>query len=205
MNQFDPKAVDFAKMPHGLVPCIVQDERNMNILMLGYMNEEALAATLKTETVTFFSRSKQRLWVKGETSGNVLKLKKILADCDQDAILVLASPKGPTCHLGGRSCFSADEVEPFSFLGDLSSLIHERSQTLPPQSYTTSLFKAGTSRMAQKVGEEGVEVALASKDDDGEAFLGECADLVFHMMVLARHKGYDLSDIAALLKKRHEG
>lgn len=199
----DSSKIDWHKMA-GLLPCLVQDARTYDVLMLGYMNEEALAATMATKKVTFFSRSKHRLWQKGETSGHGLDVQEIGYDCDQDALLIKAIPHGPTCHKGVQSCFDGDAGNPFGFLAILDELVASRFLNRPKDSYTTKLFDAGMNRMAQKVGEEGVEVALAAKDDDLAAFKGECADLVFHLMVLARAKGLSFADILATLKDRHQ-
>lgn len=184
----------------GLLPAIVQDAANGRILMLGYMNREALAATLESRRVTFWSRSRARLWTKGETSGHFLDLVGIEADCDRDTLLVMARPNGPTCHLDRASCI---EHAPSNFLADLDALVKERERTRPEGSYTTSLFEAGPRRIAQKVGEEGVETALAAVTQDDTALLGEAADLVFHLMVLLRARGLSLDDAVAVLRNRH--
>ena len=193
---------DWQKMGH-LLPCVVQNAHNGMVLMLGYMNQEALNVTRRKGFVTFYSRSRDCLWTKGETSGNKLQVVSLELDCDRDAILVRADPKGPTCHKGVDSCFSGDYKSALGFLGDLDTLLTQRYLDRPPGSYTTSLFDAGIHRMAQKVGEEGVEVALAAKDDDADAFLGESADLLFHLMVLAKGKGHSLQDILQVLQDRH--
>lgn len=184
----------------GLVPAVVQDARNLRVLMLGYMNVEALAATRDSGQVTFYSRSKQRLWKKGESSGHVLELVSIQADCDNDTLLVLAHPRGPTCHLQRDSCFAA---APGDFLADLDALVGQRQQELPVGSYTTGLFEQGVRRIAQKVGEEGVETALAAVAQDDAALLGESADLVFHLLVLLRARGLSLQDAVQVLRQRH--
>lgn len=194
--------IDWSK---GLLPAVVQDADTAQVLMLGYMNEEAWAHTLATGHVTFFSRSKQRLWTKGESSGHVLALVSHAIDCDGDTLLVLARPKGPTCHLGDVSCFGDFLPPALSFLGDLSRLIETRERERPAGSYTTKLFEAGVRRIAQKVGEEGVESALAAVAQDEEALLGEAADLIYHLTVLLRARGLALGDVAALLRKRHGG
>ncbi|KAF1708009.1 bifunctional phosphoribosyl-AMP cyclohydrolase/phosphoribosyl-ATP diphosphatase HisIE [Pseudoxanthomonas sacheonensis] len=185
----------------GLLPAIVQDASNLRVLMLGYMNAEALAATRASGHVTFYSRSKQRLWKKGETSGHVLELVSIQADCDNDTLLILARPHGPTCHLQRASCF-ADA--PASFLADLDVLVAQRERERPAGSYTTALFGEGIRRIAQKVGEEGVETALAAVVQDDAALLGESADLVFHLLVLLRARGLSLQDVSSLLQERHK-
>lgn len=194
--------IDWSK---GLLPAVVQDADTAQVLMLGYMNEQALAHTLASGQVTFYSRSKQRLWTKGESSGHVLELVSHAIDCDGDTLLVLARPKGPTCHLGTVSCFGDFRPPPLSFLGDLSRLIATRERERPAGSYTTKLFDAGVRRIAQKVGEEGVETALAAVVQDEEALLGEAADLVYHLTVLLRARGLALGDVAELLRKRHGG
>ena len=193
------QSLDWAK-GDGLLPAIVQDAGNLRVLMLGYMNAEALAATQSSGHVTFFSRSKQRLWKKGETSGNVLELVSIQTDCDNDTLLVLARPHGPTCHLQRASCF-ADA--PASFLADLDALVAQRERERPSGSYTTALFEEGIRRIAQKVGEEGVETALAAVVQDDTALLGESADLIFHLLVLLRARGLSLQDVSSLLQQRH--
>lgn len=195
----DLQALDWAK-GDGLLPAIVQDAGNLRVLMLGYMNAEALAATQSSGHVTFYSRSKQRLWKKGETSGHVLELVSIQTDCDNDTLLVLARPQGPTCHLQRDSCFAG---APSSFIADLDALVAQRERERPAGSYTTKLFDEGIRRIAQKVGEEGVETALAAVVQDDNALLGESADLVFHLLVLLRARGLSLLDVSSLLQKRH--
>ncbi|GAB3785502.1 bifunctional phosphoribosyl-AMP cyclohydrolase/phosphoribosyl-ATP diphosphatase HisIE [Dyella agri] len=189
----------------GLLPVVVQHWLTGEVLMLGYMNAEALAATQATGKVTFWSRSKQRLWMKGESSGHVLALKSIRIDCDADTLLVQAEPHGPTCHLGTSSCFGEDMRPPLGFLAELDALVAQRHAERPQGSYTTKLFEAGTRRIAQKVGEEGVESALAAVAQGDEALLGEAADLVFHLTVLLRARGLSLADAVAVLAKRHAG
>ena len=192
--------LDWAK-GDGLLPVIVQDAANLRVLMLGYMNVEALAATRESGFVTFYSRSKQRLWKKGESSGHVLELISIQADCDNDTLLVLAKPHGPTCHLQRDSCFPD---APGGFLADLDALVRQREQQRPPDSYTTRLFESGIRRIAQKVGEEGVETALAAVAQDEAALLGESADLLFHLIVLLRSRGLALQDAVTVLQQRHK-
>ena len=184
----------------GLLPVIVQDAATLRVLMLGYMNREALDATLASGRVTFYSRSKQRLWMKGEGSGHVLEVRDIEADCDNDTLLVRAVPHGPTCHLQRASCF-ADA--PGSFLAELDALVARRERERPSGSYTTRLFGEGVRRIAQKVGEEGVETALAAVAQDEAALLGESADLLYHLLVLLRSRGLGLADVEALLAARH--
>lgn len=198
----DSTQLDWSK-GDGLLPVVVQHWLTGEVLMLGYMNADALAATQATGHVTFFSRSKQRLWTKGETSGNVLALKSLRVDCDADTLLVTAEPHGPTCHNGTSSCFG-DDVRPVGgFLAELDALIARRYAERPAGSYTTRLFEDGIRRMAQKVGEEGVETALAAVAQDDEALLGEAADLIFHLLVTLRARGLGLSDVIGVLAQRH--
>jgi len=184
----------------GLLPAIVQDAGTRRVLMLGYMDRAALDATLATGRVTFFSRSRQRLWMKGETSGDILELVSLEADCDADTLLVQAKPRGDTCHLGRKSCFPD---APGDFLAELDALVAMRERMRPEGSYTTRMFEGGVRRIAQKVGEEGVETALAAVVEDDAALLGEAADLTFHLTVLLRARGLGLVDVAAVLKDRH--
>ncbi|WIX25613.1 bifunctional phosphoribosyl-AMP cyclohydrolase/phosphoribosyl-ATP diphosphatase HisIE [Xanthomonas arboricola pv. corylina] len=193
-------ALDWSK-GDGLLPVIVQDADNLRVLMLGYMNVEALAVTQQRGEVTFFSRSKQRLWTKGESSGNVLRVVSIETDCDADTLLVQARPHGPTCHLGRTSCFPG---APGQFLGSLDALIATREQERPHGSYTTKLFEQGIRRIAQKVGEEGVETALAGVVQGDAELLGESADLLYHLIVPLRARGLGLGDAVALLESRHK-
>lgn len=202
MNESDIGKLDWDKSG-GLLPAVVQDARSGAVLMLGYMNREALMQTQSSRKVTFFSRSRQRLWTKGESSGNFLSLTSIHADCDNDTLLVLAEPAGPTCHLGTQSCFGDASMPSLAFLGDLDALVARRERERPQGSYTTRLFADGVRRIAQKVGEEGVETALAAVVQDDSALLGEAADLVFHLLVLLRARGLDLSQVAGQLKARH--
>jgi len=198
----DPSRLDWNK-GDGLLPVIVQHWLTGEVLMLGYMNAPALEATQGSGQVTFFSRSKQRLWTKGETSGHVLALKSVRMDCDADTLLVQAEPHGPTCHNGTSSCFGDAVVPPLGFLAELDALIARRYAERPAGSYTTRLFEGGIRRMAQKVGEEGVETALAAVVQDDEALLGEAADLVYHLAVTLRARGLGLSDVSAVLAQRH--
>ena len=186
----------------GLLPAVVQDARTLQVLMLGYMDRAALAATLFDGRVTFFSRSKGRLWTKGESSGHVLELVGIETDCDRDTLLVRAIPHGPTCHLQRASCFPE---APSDFLGELDALVARRERERPEGSYTTSLFEGGVRRCAQKVGEEGVETALAAVAQDDAALVSEAADLVFHLMVTLRARSLSLEDVRSELKRRHSG
>lgn len=198
-SEFDPSALDWDKVG-GLMPAIVQDAATLRVLMLGYMDRAALENTLQGGKVTFFSRSKQRLWVKGETSGNHLEVVGIRADCDADTLLVTARPHGPTCHTGSTSCFGN---APGQFLGALDALVEQRERERPEGSYTTTLFDKGVRRIAQKVGEEGVETALAGVVQGDEELLGESADLLFHLIVLLRARGLSLGDAVAVLERRH--
>ena len=195
-------SLDWAK-GDSLLPAIVQHWLSGEVLMLGYMNAEALAQTQASGKVTFYSRSKQRLWTKGESSGHVLTLKSIHIDCDADTLLVQAEPHGPTCHLGTSSCFGEAVQPPLGFLAELDALVAQRHVERPEGSYTTSLFEGGIRRMAQKVGEEGIETALAAVAQDDAELLGESADLIFHLTVVLRARGLSLTDVAALLAKRH--
>lgn len=192
-------ALDWAK-GDGLLPVVIQDARNLRVLMLGYMDQAALQMTCDTGKVTFFSRSKQRLWMKGESSENWLNLVDIQVDCDNDTLLVLANPDGPTCHKGTASCFPA---APGNFLAELDALVARRKADMPEGSYTSKLFTKGTRHIAQKVGEEGVEAALAAVAQTPEDLTGEAADLIFHLTVLLRDRGLGLADVEALLKARH--
>ena len=206
MNVTDsnPREPDWAK-GDGLLPAIVQHWQSGEVLMLGYMNAKALAQTQASGHVTFYSRSRQRLWTKGESSGHVLVLKSIRVDCDADTLLVQAAPHGPTCHTGTSSCFgeSADVRPPLGFLAELDTLVAQRDAERPSGSYTTRLFEGGIRRIAQKVGEEGVETALAAVVQDDAELLGEAADLIFHLTVALRARGLSLADVAALLADRH--
>jgi len=195
---------DFAK-GSGLLPAIVQHARTGEVLMLGYMDEAALAKTRELGLVTFFSRSKQRPWTKCETSGDTLTLVDLRIDCDADTLLVKAIPAGPTCHTGTTSCFGSDVAPSLGFLGELDAMVASRHAERPEGSYTTTLFEGGIRRMAQKVGEEGVETALAAVAEDDDALIGEAADLVFHLMVLLRARGIGFDAIAARLDTRHRG
>ena len=198
----DVSRADWAK-GDGLLPAIVQHWLSGEVLMLGYMNAEALAQTQASGQVTFYSRSKQRLWTKGESSGHVLALKSIRIDCDADTLLVQAEPHGPTCHLGTSSCFGEAVRPPLGFLGELDALVAQRHAERPAGSYTTRLFEGGMRRIAQKVGEEGVETALAAVVQDDAELLGEAADLVFHLTVALRARGLSLADVVGVLADRH--
>lgn len=194
--------IDFEK-GGGLVPAIVQHAGTGQVLMLGYMNDEALNKTLKDNLVTFYSRSKKRLWKKGETSGNTLTLVSLSVDCDSDTVLVKALPAGPVCHTGTASCFANDAPPVAGFLATLEQVIDQRSAADPEESYVARLMAEGLTKLAQKVGEEGVEVALAAVAEDEAALKGEAADLVFHLMVLLRARGLTLADVISTLEARH--
>lgn len=188
----------------GLVPAIIQNSSSGQVLMLGYMNRNALEQTLSGGKVTFFSRSKNRLWTKGETSGNWLDFISGEIDCDADTILIQARPQGPACHTGTRTCFNDSTPSNIVFLDKLAALIAERHKTMPHGSYTTSLFTEGKARIAQKVGEEGVELALARMKDESKEMANEAADLLFHMMVLLEDAGLSLADAVTVLEARHK-
>ena len=194
--------MDFTKL-NGIIPAIIQDAETRRVLMLGFMNQEALEKTESQGRVTFFSRTKGRLWTKGEESGNFLNVKEILKDCDRDTVLVKVIPEGPVCHTGSDTCFDESNMGTTRFLTELQELILSRKQEMPDNSYTTSLFKEGINKIAQKVGEEAVELVIESKDSNDEQFLGEAADLVYHLMVLLTAKGYGIGDVAGVLEKRH--
>ncbi|MFA7276753.1 MAG: bifunctional phosphoribosyl-AMP cyclohydrolase/phosphoribosyl-ATP diphosphatase HisIE [Pseudobdellovibrionaceae bacterium] len=194
--------LDWAKSD-GLIPAIVQDDATEQVLMLGYMNKESLERTLQTKKVTFWSRSQGKLWMKGETSGHVLGLVSLHVDCDRDTLLIRAIPHGPTCHTGAVSCFENTVKSPVTFLTQLAALIAARHAELPEGSYTTELFKSGKARIAQKVGEEGVELALAHMVGDKEPLKGEAADLLYHMLVLLESAEVPFKDVIALLEQRH--
>ncbi len=194
--------VDFAKSE--LVPAIVQDARSGVILMQGFMNQDALAATFDKQKVTFYSRSKERLWTKGETSENYLEVVSVHTDCDYDSLLVLANPLGPTCHLGTQSCFGDDAKPSLSFLAELEQVIVSRKDDDPSKSYTASLFAKDLSRSCQKVGEEGVEVALAAMKHDNDELTNESADLLYHLTVLLQRQGLSLADVVSCLQGRHK-
>ncbi|MCB9185272.1 MAG: bifunctional phosphoribosyl-AMP cyclohydrolase/phosphoribosyl-ATP diphosphatase HisIE [Flavobacteriales bacterium] len=194
--------VDFSK-GDGLVPAIIQHYATKTVLMLGYMNQEALAKTQELGKVTFFSRSKQRLWTKGEESGNFLLLKWMEVDCDNDTLLIQVDPAGPTCHKGTETCFG--DANAAGFLRQLQRIIEDRRANPSEKSYTTSLFEKGINKIAQKVGEEAVETVIEAKDNNDELFLNEAADLMFHYLVLLTAKGKSLEDVEAVLKSRHQG
>lgn len=202
MNEQQLNSLDWAKVDN-LMPVIVQNRTSGKVLMLGYVNQEALAATLETGKMTFFSRTKQRLWCKGEESGNFLNVLEISTDCDNDTLLAIVDPVGPTCHLGTESCFKGEQQPALTFIADLEQVIAGRKGADPESSYTASLYARGTKRISQKVGEEGVEVALAAMAKDMDELTCESADLLYHLTVLLQNEGLQLSDIAAKLQERH--
>lgn len=196
--------IDFNKNNDGLVPAIIQDATTKNVLMLGYMNEEAFIKTQSKKQVTFYSRSKKRLWTKGEESGNFLNLVDIKVDCDNDTLLIQANPNGPTCHKGTDTCWNEENLQNFGFLSQLEGIIENRRTNFKPEdSYVSYLFSKGINKMAQKVGEEAVEVVIEAKDSNPELFLNESADLLFHYLILLQAKGFTLNDVVDILKKRH--
>jgi phosphoribosyl-AMP cyclohydrolase / phosphoribosyl-ATP pyrophosphohydrolase len=197
----DIQSLDFQKSD-GLLPCIVQDKNTNVVLMLGYMNREALEKTLAENKLTFYSRTKQRLWTKGETSGNFLHLQEVKIDCDSDTLLFKVNPEGPTCHTGNDTCFN--EENNFAGLEFLEKIIIERKNNPKAGSYTNQLFDSGINKIAQKVGEEAVELIIEAKDNNGELFLNESADLMYHYLVLLAAKGYQLKDVITVLKQRHK-
>jgi phosphoribosyl-ATP pyrophosphohydrolase/phosphoribosyl-AMP cyclohydrolase len=201
LTEADMGSLAWDKMD-GLLPAVVQDRRTGQVLMLGYMNAEALAGTLSTGLATFYSRSKKRLWQKGETSGNRLKVHGVFGDCDDDALLVLADPEGPTCHLGTQSCFGGEPTGP-GWLSELSDIISERAASGDASSYTRKLLDEGPERIGKKIGEEGVEVALAGVGRDVEGCVEEVADLLYHVAVLMEARGFSWDDVVALLRARH--
>ncbi|RVT72778.1 bifunctional phosphoribosyl-AMP cyclohydrolase/phosphoribosyl-ATP diphosphatase HisIE [Flavobacterium sufflavum] len=197
--------IDFSKSAHGLIPAIIQDSETKNVLMLGYMNDEAYQKTIETGKVTFFSRSKQRLWTKGEESGHFLNLVDIKNDCDGDTLLVQANPVGPTCHTGTDTCWQTPNESSYGFISELESTILSRRENADSeQSYVASLFAKGINKIAQKVGEEAVEVVIEAKDTNDDLFLSESADLLFHYLILLQAKGYKLDDVIKVLKSRQK-
>jgi phosphoribosyl-ATP pyrophosphohydrolase/phosphoribosyl-AMP cyclohydrolase len=194
--------MDYKKLK-GMVPAIIQDARSQKVLMLGFMTPEALEKTREEGKVTFFSRTKNRLWTKGEESGNFLYVEEILEDCDQDTLLIRAIPAGPVCHTGSDTCFNEQNTDN-NFLTQLQDLIHARKEEMPEGSYTTSLFQEGINKIAQKVGEEAIELLIEAKDDNDDLFLNEAADLLYHMLVLLSAKGKDIRDVSLLLEQRHK-
>lgn len=189
---------------NGLVPVVIQDKETEKVLMLGFMNQEALNKTIAEKKVTFYSRTKDRLWTKGETSGNFLEVSEIKVDCDNDTLLIKVRPIGPVCHSGEETCFSEKNSSSANFLITLQSIIQDRKKNPLEKSYTTSLFKAGINKIAQKLGEEAVELVIASKDPDKDLFLGEAADLLFHYLVLLEEYGVNLCEVTDQLRLRHK-
>ena len=197
--------VDFSKTPHGLIPAIIQDSETKNVLMLGYMNAESYQKTLDTQKVTFYSRSKQRLWTKGEESGNFLNLVSIKNDCDDDTFLIQVRPEGPTCHTGLDTCWQESNNQEYGFISNLENTIKIRRENADSEkSYVASLFKLGINKIAQKVGEEAIEVVIEAKDDNDDLFLSESADLLFHYLILLQAKGFQLNDVVDVLKSRQK-
>lgn len=196
--------MNFSKMDNGLVPAIIQDNSTNKVLMLGFMNEEAYERTKKERKVTFFSRTKNRLWTKGEESGNFLNVVSMAVDCDDDTLLIKVNPVGPVCHTGTDTCWKEENKEDILFLKYLQDFIDQRKAEMPEGSYTTSLFNKGTRKIAQKVGEEAVETIIGAMANDDENFLYEGADLIYHLIVLLAHKGYRIEDLARELKSRHK-
>lgn len=197
--------IDFTKNNDGLVPAIIQDANTKAVLMLGYMNEEALEKTKATKLVTFYSRTKQRLWTKGEESGNVLNLVDLKVDCDNDTLLIQVNPKGPTCHKGTDTCWNTENKETYGFISKLENTIEDRrTNAIGEKSYVASLFEKGINKIAQKVGEEAVEVVIEAKDNDDNLFLNESADLLFHYLMLLQAKGFKLNDVISVLKEREK-
>ena len=193
------------KSAHGLIPAIIQDSETKNVLMMGYMNEESLQKTIETQKVTFFSRSKQRLWTKGEESGNFLELVDIKNDCDGDTLLIQAKPVGPTCHTGADTCWQEPNNQSFGFISNLEKTIKTRRENADSEkSYVASLFEKGINKIAQKVGEEAVEVVIEAKDNNDHLFLDESADLLFHYLILLQAKGFELNDVVNVLKARQK-
>lgn len=196
--------LNFSKSPDGLIPAIIQDAHTQKVLMLGFMNLEAFEKTEQTKKVTFYSRTRKTLWTKGETSGNFLHVISIVDDCDNDTLLIKVRPDGPTCHTGNDTCFNEKNSTANDFLQQLENVIQARKQNPVEGSYTNKLFDKGVNKIAQKVGEEAVELVIEAKDNNEELFLGEAADLMYHYLVLLTHKGYSLSDVIAVLEKRHK-
>ncbi len=197
------KALDFNK-GNGLLPAIIQDSYTNKVLMLGFMNEDAYQKTLTEGKVTFFSRTKNRLWTKGETSSNFLHVKEIKVDCDGDTLLIKVEPQGPVCHTGADTCFDENNHKGLTFLNHLKEVIHQRKSNPTDASYTSSLFKKGINKVAQKVGEEAVELVIEAKDQNDDLFKNEAADLIFHLMVLLEAKNIDLDDVVGILESRHK-
>lgn len=205
IRKIETMKVDFTKNSDELVPAIIQDSETKNVLMLGYMNQEALNITLNTQKVTFFSRTKNRLWTKGEESGNFLELISITEDCDNDTLLVQVNPKGQTCHKGSDTCWQEVNSQEFGFVSKLEKTIAERKENADSEkSYVASLFAKGINKIAQKVGEEAVEVVIEAKDENDDLFLNESADLLFHYLILLQAKGFQLNDVVKILQLREK-
>jgi phosphoribosyl-ATP pyrophosphohydrolase/phosphoribosyl-AMP cyclohydrolase len=200
----DIEKLNFEKL-NGLIPAIIIDKNNNQVLMLGFMNKESLNKTIETNNVTFYSRTKQSLWTKGETSGNYLKLVNVLVDCDNDTLLVYAEPEGPTCHTGNYSCFNVNNTKSLNFLNELFNLIKVRKKELPENSYTTKLFREGANRIIQKVGEEAIETVIAAKNKDKNEIINETSDLIYHLFVMLAEQEIEFSEIVDNLKKRRGG
>ena len=197
--------IDFTKSAHGLIPAIIQDSETKTVLMLGYMNAESYQKTLDTKKVTFYSRSKQRLWTKGEESGNFLNLVDIKNDCDNDTLLIQVKPEGPTCHTGSDTCWQETNNQEYGFISKLENTIKVRRENSDSEkSYVASLFKLGINKIAQKVGEEAIEVVIEAKDDNDNLFLDESADLLFHYLILLQAKGFQFNDVVDVLKSRQK-
>jgi phosphoribosyl-ATP pyrophosphohydrolase/phosphoribosyl-AMP cyclohydrolase len=196
--------INFTKYADGLVPAIVQDAATKTVLLLGFMNQAAVDATLASGKVTFYSRSKNRLWTKGEESGNFLNYISMKEDCDQDTLLIQAIPEGPVCHMGTDTCWGEDNNTSIAFLNKLEQIIEERKNADPSSSYVASLFAKGINKIAQKVGEEAVELVIEAKDNNEQLFLDESADLLFHYLILLQSKGYQLDDVVKVLAQRHK-
>ncbi|NQU88063.1 MAG: bifunctional phosphoribosyl-AMP cyclohydrolase/phosphoribosyl-ATP diphosphatase HisIE [Mariniphaga sp.] len=194
--------IDFSKL-NGLIPAIIQDAQTNKVLMLGFMNEEAYKKTVDSGKVTFFSRTKNRLWTKGEESGNFLNVVNILSDCDNDTFLIKANPVGPTCHTGSDTCWNEVNKNDIGFLSYLQDFISKRKEEMPEGSYTTSLFEKGTRKITQKVGEESIETIIGAMANDDENMIYEAGDLLYHLIVMLTHKGYRIEDVVSELKKRH--
>ena len=194
--------LDFSKNKDGLVPAIIQDNITHKVLMLGYLNKESLSLTLSTDVVHFYSRTKQRIWKKGEESGNELKVVSLKEDCDKDTVLIKVNPVGPVCHKGDDTCFEDSNVSD-DFISTLENIIKDRKNNPTDSSYISSLFKKGTNKIAQKVGEEAIELVIEAKDDNDDLFLNESADLLFHYLILLQEKGYKINDVVNILNKRN--
>jgi len=197
--------INFSKHPDGLVPAIVQDASTKCVLMLGYMNQEAVNTTQEKQQVTFYSRSKKRLWTKGEESGHFLQLVDMAVDCDQDTLLIQANPVGPSCHTGDDTCWGEDNTPSYGFLTALEEVIADRKNNPSDKSYVARLFAKGMNKIAQKVGEEAVETVIEAKDENSDLFLSESADLLFHLMILLQAKGHRLDDVVQILEERQKG